>query len=411
MSERVKAKRCIGCGSESARMLIDLGQQPASNYFLLNPTDACASHPLEFGACSVCGLGQLFNPIAPDVVRSRFEWLTYNEPEGHLDDLVEKLSEMMVDSRNLQIHGVTYKDESTLERFQRKGGANTYLLKQHDDLGIKDHLASLETIQQVLSPDLANELVTKLGKADVLLVRHILEHAHEPRMFLEACEKLCRPEGVMVFEVPDCRKILGGHDHCFLWEEHISYFTPETLKVFFQNSGFADVEIKVYPYPMEDSLIAIVRNVKGGGTKTDINVESELKRIESFSSSFSSRTEGVKQYLKGLQDEGQRVALFGAGHLAAKFINFYDLADHLIGVIDDNPNKCGRYMPGSGLPIISSQCLENGEVDLCLLTLNPESEQKVRTSKATYLEKGGEFRSIFSASASSIDQVVSYDRT
>ena len=93
-----------------------------------------------------------------------------------------------------------------------------------------------------------------------------------------------------------------------------------------------------------------------------------------------------------------------AGHLAVKYVNFYDLAPMLIGVIDDNPNKLGRFMPGSGLPIIGSASLDSGEVDLCLLTLNPESEKKVRNTRKQYLENGGRFYSIFSASDSSLEK-------
>ena len=96
--------------------------------------------------------------------------------------------------------------------------------------------------------------------------------------------------------------------------------------------------------------------------------------------------------------------MFGAGHLAAKFINFYDIAGYISGVIDDNPDKQGLYMPGSGVPIIGSDVLDKGEVDVCLHTLSPESEKKVRAAKSEYLEQGGHFRSIFSASNSSIDQ-------
>ncbi len=113
--------------------------------------------------------------------------------------------------------------------------------------------------------------------------------------------------------------------------------------------------------------------------------------------------------MEGLKKSGKRIALFGAGHLAAKYVNFYDLAPLLIGVIDDNPNKRGRFMPGSGLPIIGSASLEAGEVDLCLLTLSPESEIKVRTARKHYLETGGRFFSIFSASASSLEKEMPND--
>lgn len=101
----------------------------------------------------------------------------------------------------------------------------------------------------------------------------------------------------------------------------------------------------------------------------------------------------MQKYLQRLHAEGKRVALFGAGHLAAKFINFYGLTPFLNSVVDDNPHKRKCLMPGSQLPITGSQCLEAGEVDLCLLTLNPESEQKVLKAKQTMLPvEGGSAR-------------------
>ena len=85
-------KECIGCGADTAKKLIDLGPQPPSNRYLSGTRGSCDTHPIEFGICTTCGLAQLFNPMPPDVVRSRFEWISYNEPEGHLDDLVEILA-------------------------------------------------------------------------------------------------------------------------------------------------------------------------------------------------------------------------------------------------------------------------------------------------------------------------------
>ena len=119
----------------------------------------------------------------------------------------------------------------------------------------------------------------------------------------------------------------------------------------------------------------------------------------------------MRAYLQKLQTQGKKVALFGAGHLSAKFINFYKLAPFIFGVVDDNPNKQNLFMPGSALPIIDSHCLDAGQVDLCLLTLNPESEQKVLKAKSSYLHQGGKFRSIFSASANSINQDIQDVRT
>ncbi len=335
-------------------------------------------------------------------MRSRHGWITYNEPEGHLDDLVDCLRKMVGTTELTRILGVTYKDDSTLARFTELGVTEAYRINQRVDLDIVQSLASLETIQAALTPTRARSIVDRIGQSDIVFVRHILEHAHKPAEVLEACLNLAKPSGLIVLEVPDFSKVLDGGDHCFLWEEHVTYFTPETLKSFLQSKGIHDADIQVYPYPMEDSLIAIVHNTRTAPTQPRA-LAKEAYRLERFGSSLADRGAKIRNHLRSLQAQGIRVALFGAGHLAAKFINFYGLAPFLCGVIDDNPNKQKLFMPGSGLPIIDSLCLEEGKVGLCLLTLNPESEHKVLRARRSYLDHGGKFRSIFSASANSIN--------
>ena len=393
---------CLGCNTGVLKTVIDLGPQPPSNRFLKHPDESCETHPLKFGYCTSCGLAQLLNPMATDVVRLRHAWITYNEPEDHLDNLVDSLGKIANITENHRILGLTHNDNSTLARFSKKGVINTYQIDQVHDLGISDPLASLETIQAYLTPEYARNVVSRVGNAEIVIVRRILEHAHNPLQFIEACQYFVKQDGWMVFEVPDSRKMFEHHDHCFLWEEHITYFTPATLKTFFEFAGFMDVEIQIYPSHMEDSLIAVVRNVRTTPTKSKAEVD-EISRIEALGKSLTERRDKIRCHIQLLQAKGVQIALFGAGHLAAKFVNFYNLAPFLFGVIDDNPNKQNLFMPSSRLPIISSHFLDEGKIGLCLLTLNPESEQKVLKAKSDYINNGGKFRSIFSASANSID--------
>ncbi len=394
---------CIGCSANTVRCLLDLGLQPPSNRYLLDRSELAESHLLRFGVCSFCGLAQLIDPMPAINVKSHFSWIAYNEPEGHLDSLVELIEDLGFLTRDTFVLGLTYKDDTTLARCHAKGVKGIYRLDQSEDLGICDSLASLETIQESLDLKCVNEFVSKYGYADVLIVRHILEHAHNPQRFLEACSRLSRPGGLIVIEVPDCQKIFDGKNHCFVWEEHISYFTPETLNNLLQTAGFENIDIRVYPYPVEDSLVAIVANNNSHPPQRDLLVSAEsISSVENFASSFTEKKTATESLLDEWLQQGCRVALFGAGHLATKFVNFYGLGGRFVGVIDDNPYKQKYFLPGSALPVIDSTCLDKGEIDLCLLTLGLESELKIRKSKATFLEHGGEFKSIFSASNASI---------
>jgi len=338
---------------------------------------------------------QLVDPMATAMVRSQHAWIKYNEPEGHLDALAAHLARLIdVDSK---IMGLTYKDDSTLARLNQLGYKKTSRYDMKSDLGIIEPCAGLETIQAAMEETMADRLAAKYGEVDLLIVRHVLEHAHAPARFLQALGKLLAPGGRLVFEVPDSRKFVDACDYSFIWEEHISYFTPRTLKSFARHNGFGTFDALIYPYPLEDSLVTILQKATGSGAKADCSALScDLESERRFAQKFAPICMRYHNHFELLRKASKRIAVFGAGHLAAKFLNFFGLKDVVDYVIDDDSNKQGLAMPGSGVPIVNSSHLQ--EIDLCLLALSPESEQKVLGKQQAYMQKGGNFQSIFALS-------------
>ena len=51
-------------------------------------------------------------------------------------------------------------------------------------------------------------------------------------------KQLLKPGGYIVFEVPDCSLQLRTCDYTMLWEEHMIYFVPDTLKNSFNYTPF-----------------------------------------------------------------------------------------------------------------------------------------------------------------------------
>ena len=348
MTSRVS--RCINCG-ESARTLIDFGPQPPSNRFHKNSESQIDLHSLALGQCFVCGLVQLVDPMSPAMVRSRFSWMIYNEPEGHLDALVEHLMHLPGIQPKSVIAGLTYKDDSTLARFNGLGLSRTHRLDASSDLGLDDPTAGLESIQEAVNERRARESADRHGRADMLIVRHVIEHAHSPQSFLQGLMQLVKPGGYIVLEVPDSRQFLDACDYSFVWEEHIAYFSPATLKALLKARGCEVVEILTYPYALEDSLVAVVRT--GALSSHDITekLQMELTRGEKYASRFPEIRNRHRERFSEFRRTGKRVAVFGAGHLAVKFLNFFELGSYVDCVIDDNPNKQALVMPGSRLPI------------------------------------------------------------
>jgi hypothetical protein len=397
MATSTMLTQCISCTTTSVKLLLDFDQQPPSNRFLREGEPQSQSHSLALGQCAACGLVQLVNPMSEDMVRSHHAWISYNEPEGHLDQMVDDLIRMTDLKPDSKIVGLSYKDDTTLLRFNRRGFPNTYRYDMDQDLGITDPLAGLESIQCATTEERVNVLAKKHGQADLLLVRHLLEHAHAPKRFLYALGRLTKPTGSMVFEMPESKKFLVACDYSFVWEEHISYFTIDTLRRLIQYAHFDLCALMTYEYPLEDSLVAVVRPVSSG-KNADEPAAAEIALGDQYGKHFAQAREVTRAYLSSFKNQGKRVVVFGAGHIAAKFLNLFDLQDLIYCVIDDNPHKLGLRMPGSGVPVRPSAVLIDEKIDLCLLSLNPESEKKVMAAKQAYVDQGGQFLSIFSLS-------------
>lgn len=393
---------CLGCGGK-VDALVDFGLQTPSNRFELPESPVTDRHLLVVGQCGDCGLIQLIDPMPPVMAKSRFEWLTYNEPEGHLDDLVSRLRKLPgLEQPEARIAGLTYKDDSTLTRFNKLGYTNTYRYDLAADLGLQDPCASLESIQAALDDPAASRLAGKHGLADLLLVRHVLEHAHDPLQFLRAASKLVKPGGHLLFEMPDCTKFIKARDYCFIWEEHITYVSETTLAGLVANASLLLEDTVVYPYPLEDSLIGIVRNSPVKPLRSTSGRDALIEDGRAFSRGFRELRTHLQGLFAGWQRAGRPVAVFGAGHLAAKFINMYGLGGMIDCVIDDNSHKQSLLMPGSRLAIRGSAELESRGIKTCLLSLSPESEQKVRAKNQIFMDHGGRFLSIFALSPVSV---------
>lgn len=393
--------QCLGCGACAVKLLVEFGSLPPSNRFVMVGRTDVDLYPLTLGQCEECALMQLVDPMPISMVRSRHAWLTYSEPEEHLDALVERLRLLVrPDSR---IVGLTHNDDSTLARFRRLGFAHTLRYDMKADLGIEIPCAGLETIQSVLDDSLVDCLVARHGKADLLIVRYLLEHAHAPKGLLYALGRLLAPGGKLVLEVPDCTKSVVACDYSSMWEEHTTYYTQRTIRETLARNGFRKAETLVYEYALEDSLVAIADAPTEVSTASDAGHEREFAMARRFAGEFSAIRTSYRRHFVSLRKAGKRVALFGAGHFAAMFLNVFDLRDRIECVIDDNVNKQGLAMPGSRLPIVGSARLS--DMDVCILCLGPESEQKVVAKHRSYVEAGGRFASIFARSPLALNRV------
>ena len=380
------------------KLSLDFDLQPVSNrFYSLNSDQVAPKFPLGIEIDSESGLIKLKSPFPVEELKPRHGWLTCFEPEDHLDNLVDKLIKLPRINNNSVIGAYSFKDDSTIERLNDRGYHQTWRIDPDSDLCV-DKMANVETYQQVFTLSKSMQIKEKYGAADILLVRHVVEHAYDISKFVEAISLLIKPNGYIVWELPSCEKYLVNGDCTMIWEEHTHYFTKFTFREFLEKEGFCIDSLNVIPYPLEDCIVAVTRkehNRNKGIPFDRKGVEIEIERAKKYIELLNSNKISIPSKLEEIHNKYGSIVIFGAGHFSVAFISILGI-EHLIDfVIDDNSNKKGKKLPGGSIPIVGSDILYQKNIKVCLLGLNPQSHYKIIGKHKEFVENGGLFSSIF----------------
>lgn len=364
---------CKFCEKKKLDQVINFGKFPVCHKFL-NKKKKLKNFNLGLSLCKKCNLTQLSSTFPLKELKPIHHWINYNEPEEHLDKLVHTISKLKYINKSSIISGVSYKEKSILERFKNKGYKNKWILNPKKDLKIIDKKHNLETIQNKISSIKNFSRIQNSRKSDVLIVRHILEHCYDIKSFLENLKKLIKKNGYIVFEVPDCEQSLLKRDYVMMWEEHVFYFTKNSLINLLSISGFKIEYFERYKYSYENILIVIVSlSSKNPSLKKKNKLQKNffnyknLKRDKIF----------VKEKIKKLKEKNFKICMFGTGHSAITFINILKIQNQLDLIVDDDKNKMNMFLPGSNLKIVNSDNLKSLNKITILLGVNFDSEKKI----------------------------------
>lgn len=394
----VAHRDCGVCGADDIERIIDFKLQPVAASLESLTTDPTMAesprYPLSLGCCRKCGTVQLCEAFPAEALSHKLNWMKYSEPENHLDDLAKVLADLADLTAESRILGISEIDQSMLERLEGLGYPNHTLLdfSKHPEDANPQHLAG---IAQSLSADtwLRGEALRTEG-VDLLVMRRMLEHVAYPARLLRTLKRFIRPGGLIVIEVPSAEKMLKNGNHALVWEEHLTYFTAASIHSL---AGYVGAHIEwlcAYASSYEDSLVAVLSFPAGAQGASDgdpMAVADSRRQLDAFRVGLFAAKARWREQLRKIRQRGQRVAVFGAGHHAVKFINFLELSDFIDVVVDDHPAKIGLRVPGSRLPIVSSQTLAEMDIRYCISTLAPETETKVRAKLAAFLAGGGVF--------------------
>lgn len=387
---------CHLCGEFKLLLLIDFGKHPIAHRFLDDPNQEEYLHNVVILFCENCGLIQLGNPIPPEKLYSKYNWLSSWKWNPHIPRLVKLIDRLCSDlNEQSKIVEVGSNDGSFLEELRNQGYKNLLGVEPAQDAWKASNKKEIEAIGSYFTLNKSREIMETHGRCDLLVSRQMLEHITDLIDFQNAIGTILKPGGYVLLEVPNFTLGLDAPDYSAIWEEHVNYFTPQTLNRFLMNTGIRPIHSETVTFSGE-SLIVLGKYL--GKSISIADGKGILKALRSSSLKFRDQWPKFKDalidYLHKHRRKGGKVALYGAGCRANSLINFANLSPYIEFIVDDQPEKQNKYMPGSRLPILPSSALIEESIDLCLLAVNAENEDKVIAKLRKYKNHGGQFISV-----------------
>ena len=397
--------KCRHCQSELGLNLIDLGSAPPSNAYLTKITLRRPEKwfPLKVLVCENCWLVQaemysraseLFNEEYAYYSSFSTQWLTH--AENYVNTMVERFSL----SHQSQVVEIACNDGYLLQ-YVKQLAIPCIGVEPTFGTATAARSKGIEVIEEFFGVNLAKRLVALGYQADLAVANNVLAHVPDIRDFVSAFALLLKPQGVVTFEFPHVLRLIAENQFDTIYHEHFSYFSLTAVRRIFADNGLTVFDVEEHPTHGGSLRIFAQRSDFGLhmiNDSVDDLIQNELKvgmRGAVFYNGFQEKAEKVKNdfisFLIDAKDRGKIVAAYGAAAKGNTLLNFSGIRPDLIRfVVDKNPAKQGKYMPGSRIPILKPEVLSLNRPDyLVILPWNIAEEIKQQNVKLA--EQGTRF--------------------
>ena len=193
---------------------------------------------------------------------------------------------------------------------------------------------------------------------DCFFIMNFFEHLPDPNTTLKALYNNLTDDGIGLIEVPNFDMILENNLFSEFINDHLFYFTRDTLKSTLERNGFEVVECKEVWYKY--IISAVVKKRRQTDTRKFYTQQHKI-------------TNDIQHFVSKYDDD--TVAIYGAGHQSLAVMALAGLGDIIKYVVDDAPFKQNKYTPATHVPIVPNSYLEEDPVDAIIIMAASYSDE------------------------------------
>ena len=373
--------KCRHCSTNLDRCILDLGTAPPSNaYVSFSALDAPESYfPLRLILCEHCWLVQtedfadreaLFSDTYAYFSAISTSWLEHSRL------YVEAMIARFGLSQTSTVVEVAANDGYLLQ-YVRAANIGCYGIEPTSSTAAAARQRGIEIVERFFGLELADELASSGRQADLMVANNVLAHVPDINDFVAGFARLLKPTGVATFEFPHLCELIAHNQFDTVYHEHYSYLSLTAVANIFAANGLLLFDVERLP-THGGSLRVYAQRADGQHMVTEevsalLDEERKLgvtttAYYEALQSSAEKIKNDLVRFLINCQNDRKSVAAYGAAAKGNTLLNFAGVRNDLLPyVVDRNPAKIGKFMPGSGIPIVAEERLSEQRPDIILI--------------------------------------------
>lgn len=388
--------KCRHCGADLQLPLIDLGSAPPSNAYLTESALHAPEkwYPLRVLVCTECWLVQTEDYVCAETLFDS-EYAYFSSFSASWLQHAERYVDVMVERFGLN------ESSHVIEIAANDGYLLQYVKACNIPcLGIEPTAATAEAarakdidiIEDFFGVRLARQLASADKTADLAVANNVLAHVPDINDFVSGFAVLLKPDGIATFEFPHLMRLIEENQFDTIYHEHFSYLSLVAVRTIFERNGLMAFDVE--ELPTHGGSLRVFAQRSDTGRRPVSTKVGEILAAEhnaglctaTYYRNFQARANRIKNdfvaFLIDAASHGKKVVAYGAAAKGNTLINYAGVRSDLISyVVDRNPAKQNKYLPGSRIPVVPEDFLQKDRPDyVVVLPWNLKKEIKQQLS-------------------------------
>ncbi len=373
-SSRIVEHPCLSCGHSHLFIFYEVRDVPVHSCLMLPTRQEALDFPCSdviLGYCPNCGF--ISN------VEFNSKWSAYAPNYEDQQSFSPTFNKFALDLANHLVDKFSLFNKDIVEIGCSKGDFLVLLCELGNNRGVGidptalvGRVKSEATDRIQFIQDYYSERYSKYV-GEFICCRHTLEHIYPMGEFLKTVRRSIgdRSDTIVFFEIPDMGRVLRDLAFEDIYYEHCSYFTPGALARLFHGCGFEVLDLNL---AYDDQYILIEAKPTTKPVEhihpNEESVQQVMEDISSFTARISDKLSYWRRYLDNAKKNRKKVVIWGSGSKCVAFLTTLKKENLIEYIVDINPHRHGKFIPGVGKEIMPPAFLKNYKPDQ-IIVMNP----------------------------------------